>query len=268
MRKLKIFIFLLTITVCGGLIGGSIQSAWAKALLIEDILPWGFNSNSQTLTDIGIPFDKIGSGALASQDLSGYKFIVYASDQPQSYYNNISANFSKIDDFVENGGILIAHSCIWGWQDGSWIGLDFLPGDLSAINQYSNSVSITDPASPIVSGPYGTLTLGDFQAWNYSTHGYFTGLLPGTQVALDLNDPNKPIYITYPWGSGEVRATMMTVEWGNNDPNNTRYIFRQNEFYAGQNIPPGGGGKQVPEPMTMALLGLALCGLVGIRKMM
>lgn len=266
MRKTKIILLALTIFLAGGLMPISTQSVWAKALLIEDILPWGFNSNSGTLTNIGIPFDKISSSNLATQDLNGYNFVVYASDQPQSYYDNINASFSKIDDYVKAGGILIAHACIWGWQDGSWIGLDFLPGNLSAVKEYSNSVSITDPNSPIVSGPYGTLTAADFQGWNYTTHGYFTGLLPGTEVALDLNDPNKPIYITYGWGSGEVRATMMTVEWGNNDPNNTRYIFRQNEFYAGQYIPPGGGGNQVPEPATMALLGFALCGLAGFRR--
>jgi len=44
---------------------------------------------------------------------------------------------------------------------------------------------------------------------------------------------------------------MMTNEWGSNDPNNTRYIFRENEFYAGQNVPPQ---QQAPEPATLVLL--------------
>lgn len=235
-----------------------VSNAFGNALLVEDILPWGFNSNAQTLTDIGISYDKINSSALATTDLSAYTFVVFASVQNQSFYDNIAADFSSVNSYVQNGGILIAHSALWGWPgNGLWNMPNYLPGGVDRVQEYSDAVEITDPSSPIVSGPYGSVSQSDFQGWNYTTHGYFTNLVAGTNVALDLNDPAKPIYIDYNWGAGEVRATMMTVEWGNNDINNTRYIFRENEFYAGQHIPP----HQVPEPGSLALV---LSSLIGI----
>ncbi len=136
-----------------------------------------------------------------------------------------------------------------------------MPGGVDRVNEYSNSVSITDQTHPVISGPYGTLSAADFQAWNYTTHGYFTNLVAGTRTILDLNDPDKPIYIEYDWGLGMVRATMMTVEWGTNDPYNTRYIFRQNEFYAAANPE-----QPIPEPTTMLLLGSGLVGLAGYAR--
>lgn len=237
------------------------SNVWAKALLVEDTLPWDYDSNSQTLSNIGIEFKKIDSSMLASESLGDYQFVVFASTQYQPYYDNIATNFSLIDNYVQSGGILVAHSALWGWPgNGEWSAGSFLPGGVGRVYEYSNSVNITDNASPIVSGPYGTLSEEQFQAWNYTTHGYFTNLVAGTHVSLDLNDITKPIYIDYQWGLGEVRASMMTVEWGQNDAANTRYIFRQNEFYAAANPP------SVPEPSTFILMGFGIAGVALLRR--
>jgi len=255
-KMIKLMIVVVAATFC------LISQGYASALLIEDILPWDYNSNSQTLTDIGIPFVKINSNDIATTDFTPYQFVVFASVQNQPFYDNIKTNFSKIDNYVQGGGILIAHSALWGWPgNGLWYAPDLLPGGVDRVQEYSNSVHVTDPSSPIISGPYGTLSAADFQAWDYSTHGYFTDLVAGTHIIIDLNDLNKPCYIEYDWGNGLVRATMMTVEWGQNDANNTRYIFRENEFYAAANpVQP------IPEPATMLLLGSGLVGLAGFAR--
>lgn len=239
--------------------------AHAAVLLIENVLPWDYNSNSQTLTDLGFSFTKIGSNQIASTDLSIYDFVVFASVQDQDYYDDIASSFSSITNYVSNGGVLIAHSALWGWPaNGVWTAPNFLPGGVDRVQEYSNSVRITDASSPVITGPYGTLQAADFQAWNWSTHGYFTNLLPGTHTIMDLNDVNKPIYIEYAYGLGGVRASMMTVEWGANDPNNTRYIFRQNEFYGAQFNPPN--NPVVPEPNTVLLLGSGILGLLAFSR--
>lgn len=232
--------------------------AFANALLIEDVLPWEFNSNTETLNSIGMPVTKISSSQLSTTNLSDFNYVVYASDQYQSYYDNIAANFYRINDYVQNGGVLIAHSAIWGWSSASsdWDPSYFLPGGVNKVKEISNSVNISDPLHPVISGPYGTLSEAEFQAWNYTTHGYFTDLVAGTEIVMDINDINKPIYIEYGWGNGLVRASMMTVEWGNNDPYFTRHIFRQNEFYA----------NSIPEPATLILFGSGLFGFILRRK--
>lgn len=243
---------------------GPVQTVHGNALLIEDNLPWSVNSNSQTLTDISIPFTKIGSANLATMsvsDLAAYTFVIYASDQVQSYYTNIAANIATIEAYVAGGGILIGHSAAWGWQGSSW-SPPYLPGGVSAVNAYSDNVYVVDPTAAPVTGPYGTVTEASLQGWNYSTHGYFQNVPAGANVIIDYGkDLTKPVYMEYAWGLGEVRASMMTIEWGQNDPSNSRYIFRENEFHAGQYVPPG-----VPEPATILLLGFGLAGLATLRR--
>lgn len=253
----------------------SVGASTPSALLIEDSTPWPGSgiSNEKTLQDLQalgkLTYDKIGSSQLATTDLSTYTFVSYASDQSQSYYNNIAASLPSITSYVENGGLLIGHACIWGWNSGVWTAGNYLPGgvgvSIGAVNYPNNEVKIQDPSSPIIDGPYGTVTDASLQSWNYSTHGYFTGLPAGADVVVteSVAGVDQPIYVDYKLGSGEVRATMMTLEWNQGGAAADRYIFRQNEYaYASQ-----GANPTVPDAgSTIVLLGLSLPAIQVLRR--
>ena len=215
----------------------------ATALLIQDVYPWAQNSNELVLQEFGITYDVANSNSLSSWDLKGYRFVVYASDQPTSYYTNIAANIGKINEFVSAGGLLIAHVCDYGWNSGDWRGLSILPGNVShktgwdSRDYISQSIHITDPSHKVVAG----LDDAYFANWNYSTHGILTGLLGGTNIVMMSNDGilDGPTYIAYDYGAGKVLATMQTVEWAYFNAGPDRPEFLRNEIRFAQQ--PAGG---------------------------
>jgi len=182
----------------------------AIALLIQDVWPWYADSNALALSDLGIPYDTINSGDLATTDLSKYKFIMYASVQPTSYYQNISQRIGSIEEFIDQGGFLIAHCCVYSWRP-AWHGLKILPGTEATdyIWDGQNDIQILDPDNCVARG----LTESDLRNWGASTHGYFTNLPAGATVVM-VTDNQLPTLISYNYGEGKVIATMQTVEWG------------------------------------------------------
>lgn len=194
-----------------------------EALLIEDLLPWGRASVEGAFTEFGVTYDLIRSWDVGAVDLSDYKFIVYPSDQPTSFYRNIEANIGKIESFVSGGGLLIAHVTDRGWNSGNWDGLHILPGNVTHVFGPYNDLRIADTSHLIIKGtPPGTVDIyalnpNYFDGWGGSTHGYLGGLVHNTIVVVEIesgHNAGAPTYICYDYGWGKVLATMQTVEWG------------------------------------------------------
>ncbi len=183
----------------------------AIALLIRDTYPWGFPANEDALIILGIPYDVVNSWNLHAVDLNKYQFIMYASSQyNSSYYQNILNNMAMISAYVSNGGLLLAHACDQYFvTGGNWFGFSILPGDVRHVWLTSENINITDPTHCVVQG----LDDAYFYGWYWSTHGYFTNLLPGTNVVM-VTPSDLPTYIDYNYGRGKVMATLQTMEWG------------------------------------------------------
>jgi hypothetical protein len=191
----------------------------ATALLIEDVLPWAYDSDALALNQLGISYDLTHSSNIQNVNLAEYKFIILASDQPTSTYVNIAKNIAQIDSYVSDGGVYVAHACDEAWSNGDWSGLQIMPGGVTHVTRYYTMyIHITDPQSPIVA----SLNDAYFAGWGYSAHGYFTNVPAGadtvmvteTNLGSGVPDLNKPTYIIYSYGSGKVLATMQTIEWG------------------------------------------------------
>ena len=215
-----------------------------ETLLIEDKLPWSnhytIDIDNLALNNLGVSHDVISSANLLtaiqanSNYLSKYIFIMYASDQPQSYYQNLailvgtSTNLGAISTYIKNGGFLIAHCADEGDNGGTWSGYQILPpmvtgynyqtkaitstGTITHDSTSSDTINIDSTTSPISNG----LTSGDLSNWNYATNGYF--IKPASPVSYLYNtvmvDTNAyPTYIDYIYYAGRVIATMQPVEW-------------------------------------------------------
>ena len=78
-------------------------SGGGKVLLLQDVYPWGRSSNQDVLNSLVINYDVKSSLDFPSLDLSQYSTIIIASDQPQSFYDIMAANISKLEAFLSLG---------------------------------------------------------------------------------------------------------------------------------------------------------------------
>ena len=191
-----------------------------RALLIEDTAPWGVESDEQALTALGVPYDAITSDQLASTNLSEYNFIMYASDQSASYYENINTNIQNIIAYVSAGGVLIAHCGSDNWNaEQIFPGPNPSTGPMYLDHTYDQSVQITNPNNPVAEGLINE-ELSNIQDGIPAILGHFSWPNPaalgtGLDFVMLLVGENSPsgYYLDYNYGSGKVLATMQSVEW-------------------------------------------------------
>ena len=124
--------------------------AGAEVLLIKDVTPWGdANANELALRELGKTYSVIPSANLP--DLSEYRIVIIASDQLDQTYINLVSNKDKLANYVQNGGVLVAHACDFGWNMGVWT-TSWLPLGVTKVGTLQELLSIIDPTSPIVTG--------------------------------------------------------------------------------------------------------------------
>lgn len=195
----------------------------AEVLLIKDVNPWDSPSNEHALRELGKLYNVINSQNLCTHDLSQYKMLIYASDQPTTYYQNLAGCIGKIEAYVAGGGKLLGHVCDYGWHSGDWRGLHVLPGNVGHTTVLDNwcylsqNLCILLPDECVVQG----IDNAYLQGWNYSTHGILTNLVgdpPVSQMKTVIESCDGscdgPTWVQYCYGAGCVYATMQTSEAG------------------------------------------------------
>jgi hypothetical protein len=176
-------------------------------LILADNLPWGSNAVATILTANGETFSTANSATFPGLDFDDYDVIIVLSDQVPAFHTVFAANFPKFVDFVENGGRLQAHAATCGWNSPCGYSV-LLPGGVFTVEQYDNYNNIAMPAHPIVAG------VSDPFWGSYASHGYFSNLVPGTDIITVAQSNGNPTTIQYSWGMGTVTATTCTYEFG------------------------------------------------------
>src|SRR5262249_12115484 len=107
-----------------------VRASATTTLLVEDFAPWGTDANEQVLASAGIAYDRVTSTDIAAIDLSRYRHIIVAGDQPSIFYLTLSQRSAQIDAFVSGGGVLEYHGAGWGFNAGD-ASLVTLPGGVA-----------------------------------------------------------------------------------------------------------------------------------------
>jgi len=121
----------------------------AQVALFKDVDPFGHATNEEVLADQGRPYDLFTSADMATVDLSGYQKVIIASGQPLSFYEDLSANRERFQDWTAGGGLLEIHGATSDTDD--WAGL-IMPGGFTCVPQWDNLTdSVEQRGHPILS---------------------------------------------------------------------------------------------------------------------
>jgi subtilisin family serine protease len=201
----------------------------APVLLIQDYLPWGSPANNEVLAANGIAYDAIPSSQLASTNLSAYRVVLVAGDQPTFTYQTLAGRAAQIENFVLQGGSLEFHAAGWGWNGGN-VSLVTLPGGMRTVQYFSSLNHVLLPAHPIVAGVPNPFT------GSAASHGHFTAIPPGAEHIV-RDEAGQPNLVVYRHGAGRVIAAGQTLEFG--------YVAGEHAGVVLANLIPwvvGGGG--------------------------
>jgi hypothetical protein len=198
--------------------------AGSDVLVIQDAYTWGMEQlynapDAAACSDLGISHDVITSTIFKDTQLSilqSYKAIVLMADQPQSFYQNLYAHKQKLEDYVDDGGVLSA-VVYRGWI-GYIVTEQFLPGGVTLNYEYCDDVNF-NPAHFIISNPDRTVSLDG--PWGYNTiidninqasSFYFTNTPSGCEVIAE-DAHGHDVLVEYSYGSGKVLAVGIPIQW-------------------------------------------------------
>ncbi len=177
------------------------------ALVVMDELPWDSDALLQALAANAVTYDVATAASLSAVELGGYQLVIVASDQPQTFYDTLTSQLPRLEDWVGRGGFLWFSAAAWGFAGGSTDGLR-LPGGATVQGpEFEFYNVVTDPAHPIVQG-IPSPAPGDF-----ASSASFDGLPDGTDVIMRGQSSTRPTLVEYTYGAGRVLATTQPLEY-------------------------------------------------------
>ncbi|MGH7453260.1 MAG: choice-of-anchor D domain-containing protein, partial [bacterium] len=173
----------------------------SSILVIQNTSAWGLNMASFIFENFGIAATVINSSQIAATDFSPFDLIITVGDQSSSYYNAISANVAKFDEFVSQGGVVQYQLATQGDNVNIVNGVNVRFGNSENLNK------VLLPLHPIAAGLPAELP------GNSANHCYLSNLPPEAAIITATSFSVVPTTVEYQFGNGTVIATGMTWEY-------------------------------------------------------
>ncbi len=170
-------------------------------LVIQDTDAWGVDMATFIFDNFGIACTVINSNQIAGTDFDDFDLVLTVSDEGFSYYQAISSNVDKFEDYVSGGGVVQYQLATQGDNVSVVGGAQVEFGDLDNFND------ILEPGHPIVAGVSSPIE------GNAANHTTISNLPAGTVEITETTGLGNPTTVEYEFGSGAVVLTGMTWEF-------------------------------------------------------
>ena len=181
-------------------------AAGAEVAVFMDFLPWESDAMFVVLDANGIAYDLYGSEAMGTADLTPYRVVIIANDQPQGFYDAYTASADWFSDFVAGGGYLWFEAAAWGWNGGDATGVPLPGGVVVGDPLFEEYNSVLQPDHPTMAG------VPDPFYGSAASHTWFDNLPEGSGIAAGA-DSGLVTMAEYDFGAGKVLASAQTLEY-------------------------------------------------------
>ncbi len=210
-----------------------------SVLILKNGDAWGSPAIESTLQAMNITYKVMTSSELQNvttdELVKNYDMIIIASDQSQTFYNEIGPQMGKLEDYVRAGRTLEIHAANWGWGGGLWT--TNLPRNVTIVQSYSSWDYVVANNTTLTS--------------SYASHGYLANLpadaeIITVQAPSGTPDYSRPSTAIYSLGNGWVSVTGLTIEYS---------VARKGsewlEFYKALILKDLGYSRAAPQPATV-----------------
>ena len=209
-------------------ITSSTQAYAQRALVIQDVAPWGSSAVFTELTNQGVPYDTVGTASIGAVNVNNYTMIFVMECQGNALYNAWNANLAMYDVWVQAGGFLAIHACHESCGGFGNAVMPRPPGGVptSTLELYNNGNTVL-PGHPLMflvpPAPFG----------NYFGHDSFPNTGEVTDVVLNRSAiSGNPSYFVRPRGFGEVAMGGVTYSYGYDNAQAAGQILTNEISYA------------------------------------